>query len=291
MENYNNVMPGSIIPGEFKPKKLKTGKIALFDADRVKYIIPDRIFKRLEEDEKQGKSHIYLKEDILVTEVKKYLAEWFDIIDDPILFCFSDKSSSVFRSHLASEKKYKGNRDNVKPYREYEDKHLHSIKAAEYIMQNYASAFEEGLEADDIICALQSDDTYVVSNDKDLKQIAGWHFDESKVNIYEVSGEESLRHIAYQLICGDSTDNIPGLPRKGDKFANSFLSNKEINPKFFLHEILTLYQKHYKSVTLGTDAFVENYQLIRLKTDRGEHFKNKYRRIFDTKEALLRTLK
>ena len=89
-------------------------------------------------------------------------------------------------------------------------------------------------EADDIIATFakrlagQGFETYVVSKDKDLRQIIA-----EGVRLYDVQGDEEMDAVALETKCGytpaeaieiqtlvgDSTDNVPGIPGVGEKTA------------------------------------------------------------------------
>ena len=79
-----------------------------------------------------------------------------------------------------------------------------------------------GREADDLIRiwaeqARAADIDYVIcSIDKDLKCIPGKHWLMHKKTLITVSEEDACRHYYEQLLKGDPTDNIPGIPRVGD---------------------------------------------------------------------------
>lgn len=71
----------------------------------------------------------------------------------------------------------------------------------------------------------------------------------------------------------DSTDCIPGLRGCGPVMANKIL---ETTPtKRLINTILVEYQKKL-GLTKGTDAFVETWNLVKLREQRGEYFKKKY---------------
>lgn len=53
-----------------------------------------------------------------------------------------------------------------------------------------------------------------VSNDKDLLQLPGWHYNFVNKTMTLVSPLDGLRTFYKQLILGDKTDNIPGFDGK-----------------------------------------------------------------------------
>jgi len=89
---------------------------------------------------------------------------------------------------------------------------------------------EIGLEADDLLGIL-SKETYegrehipvIVSLDKDLDQLPGYHYNFVKKYLYFVTEEEGRLALYKQLLTGDSTDSIPGIKGLGKKTADKLL--------------------------------------------------------------------
>jgi 5'-3' exonuclease len=147
-----------------------------------------------------------------------------------------------FREGVAEKREYKGNRkDTAKP--ECYD------RLTDYILAKYECVMAEGLEADDLLSIYQRkaepDTTIICSRDKDLRITPGMHFGwecgkqsqfgpemvtelgrlrciyrgklaSGAPKLLEVKGT-GLLFFCLQLIKGDTTDNIPGIPKKGWK--------------------------------------------------------------------------
>jgi len=146
-----------------------------------------------------------------------------------------------FRHEVAKEKAYKGTRQETKPF--------HYKNLVQHILASYQTVVnEDGLEADDAMCIEQysrfkSNDlsTIICSRDKDLKQCPGWHYgwevgkqasvgpllvDElgfldmkNPKKVFGVGG----KFFYYQLLVGDSVDNIGGVKGRGPVFAYNLL--------------------------------------------------------------------
>lgn len=180
---------------------VKIGKVCLLDADFIKHITHSRAMKSIEQE---------MIED-LATMKKVHRVEALGMCDDiieqirdPIIFCFSGKSYNTFRYKIALEKEYKGNRkktdlsvDEAKLKMEL----MH--EAMEVIMAKHVCLLFDDLEADDILCMLQDDDTYIYSKDKDLKQIPGLHYNIETNCIEELSPDDAYRMLAMQLLTGE----------------------------------------------------------------------------------------
>lgn len=86
-------------------------------------------------------------------------------------------------------------------------------------------------EADDLVGILGSKIPHcvVVSNDKDLDQIPGQHYDPAKNRYYSVTPEEARYMVYYQWIRGDSGDGYTGIPKWGPVKTEKFLKEIKIN--------------------------------------------------------------
>ena len=140
----------------------------------------------------------------VLTEIKSFLSNRFGDIEMEIFL----SGRSNFRDNIATIKVYKGNRDPLHKPHWYDE-----IK--EYLRSVWKAEEEEHLEADDILAKLQGSDTCIVTTDKDLDQIAGWHYNWVKDILYEVSTEQAVHSKYIQILTGDSTDNIEGIPGMG----------------------------------------------------------------------------
>lgn len=181
-----------------------------------------------------------------------------------------------FRYLVAKTKPYKGTRHNPKPF------HFYNILA--YMLSHYNVVMSAGgVEADDEVCIAQREaidlgqETTICSRDKDLRICKGRHYSwecgkqgaigpettdsfgwlEKKSN-GEVYGY-GLLFFLFQMLTGDSADNIPGLPGVGAVAAWKMLN--EVGTK---KEAIKLVKNKYKEV-LGDeskDYFLEQGSLL-----------------------------
>ena len=144
-----------------------------------------------------------------------------------------------YRLGAACVKKYKGTRHAEKPT------WFSTIR--EHLYKEWSAIPVEGREADDALSITQHHylkkgvPTCIASRDKDLRIVPGYHYSwkcgehQPERPVYEVSvlGEfepkfnpkggiksikgVGLRFFYAQMLMGDSTDNIPGAPKKGPK--------------------------------------------------------------------------
>jgi len=124
------------------------------------------------------------------------------------------KGKGNFRDDIAPE--YKGTRSARKP------SHFEEIKR--YMIEVLGAELVDGIEADDKVSILLYQDflesegdpsisrVVCASPDKDLLNTPGWHYNPNKGGLFWVSELQAIRHFCYQLLMGDSVDNIKGLP-------------------------------------------------------------------------------
>jgi 5'-3' exonuclease len=123
---------------------------------------------------------------------------------------------------------YKGNRDHQSKPRYWSDIRI-------YLIQHWGARVTDGIEADDAIgiAASGSGRSCIVSNDKDLDQIAGWHFDWPKNRVYEISRKSGDFALYSQILSGDPTDNVPGLDGIGPVKAGRILEGAKNTTELF----------------------------------------------------------
>ena len=88
----------------------------------------------------------------------------------------------------------------------------------------------DGMEADDMVriksLELTKDEVEhtIVHIDKDLDCIAGKHYNPKRSEFYEIDEDSADLHYWQQMLKGDPTDNLPGLPKIGPKKAEKMLA-------------------------------------------------------------------
>jgi len=133
---------------------------------------------------------------------------------------------SNFRYDIYPE--YKANRKQEKP------RWLQNCR--EFLVTEHHAKVTEGYEADDAIgisASQDKDNTVVIcSDDKDMLQIAGTHYNIRTQKSIFVSLEDALYMFYFQLLVGDSADNIKGCPGIGKVKAERALM---VNPDEWLY--------------------------------------------------------
>lgn len=127
---------------------------------------------------------------------------------------------SNFRDAIAVTQPYKGNRTQPKP------PYLPDVR--QYLVDMWGAHIVEGREADDTVAIeylKDPDKRCIVAIDKDLLQIPGNHYNYKKDTLFVVTPEESLLFFYTQMLEGDRTDNIRGIPGIGKAKAPRMLEH------------------------------------------------------------------
>jgi DNA polymerase-1 len=106
------------------------------------------------------------------------------------------------------------------------------VETKDYLKRVHNAQTIEEAEADDALGARQTEDTVIVTNDKDLKMIKGLHYDPVKKLLWSITPEEATRWFYYQMLVGDPVDNIKGVsgigPVKANRILDSCASEEEM---------------------------------------------------------------
>ena len=127
-----------------------------------------------------------------------------------------------FRNDVAVTVPYKGNRAKT-------EKPVHYHLLREYLELSWKATISENMEADDMLAIRATElgeSSVIVSLDKDLDQVAGWHYNFVRKDLYSITEEEGLFRFYKQMLTGDRVDNIVGVKGIGDKKAEKLLTGK-----------------------------------------------------------------
>jgi DNA polymerase-1 len=180
--------------------------IALIDADSLIYVAGWH-FKDSEDTEAVRLDCYSLFMDILdQTKATHYIG------------VFSD--NDTFRHREYTQATYKGNRKGTPNW-------VIRWKGViiDYLCEEFHFVKAIGLEADDIVAALHTDETVICSPDKDTKQRPGLHYDTKKKILQEIDEFQAWYNLYTQMLIGDTTDNIVGVPKVGPVTATKLLKS------------------------------------------------------------------
>lgn len=159
--------------------------------------------------------------------------------------------SDNYRKEIAVTAPYKGNRTQARP------KHYDLIR--EYLEKAWGCEVIQGQEADDAIGIKayefeDIEDYVIMSIDKDLNMVRGWHYNFIKDEKYLVNDDEAIKHFYTQILTGDRVDNIIGLKGIGPKKAEKILEDCTTEQEMY-NAVLKAYDNDEKRV-------LENGQLL-----------------------------
>lgn len=177
--------------------------------------------------------------------------------------------SGNFREKVAVTKPYKGNRTKPKPTY-YND-------MREYLCKKYHAKVVDGEEADDYLgyshyaqWFFDPTSSAIVTIDKDLDMIAGIHYNFVKEEQYYVDEDEADRFFLWQLVVGDTSDNIPGIPGMGAKRADALLEGVPTDKAFT--KVRALYAEEFGEK--AEDYLDEQASLLWIRRHPEQHWKS-----------------
>ena len=149
-----------------------------------------------------------------------------------------------FREGVAVTKPYKGNREG-KPKPTYTDDLIR------YMQENYTCIVSEGEEADDVMgysqyaLYVQGEYSVIASIDKDLLMIPGSHYNFDSKELTEVTEDEADTNFWYQMVVGDTVDNIPGCRGCGARAAQDMIEESQGYSEIMEALVMAAYEKAY----------------------------------------------
>lgn len=165
-----------------------------------------------------------------------------------------------FRYDIGKTKPYKGNRATmVRP------RFLNHCK--EHLVSKYKAIMAHGYEADDAIATdMTMNNAIHCGIDKDMLQIPGYHYNYVTKELRLVSEDEAIINLYRQICMGDASDNVPGLPRVGEKKAEAVI----YDAKTALEDCLSFYREVCEDKLPDVDYkeyFKEQAALIQMVRD------------------------
>jgi len=192
---------------------------------------------------------------------------WIDPVwsDEQFIYCGGKDN---FRYNLCPN--YKANR-KAPP----EDANLFRPLMQKIIDEGLAIP-SDGMEADDMVriksteLASLNKEFTVVHIDKDLDCIPGKHYNPRKQEFYEIDVDTADLLYWTQMLKGDPTDNLPGLPKVGPKKAEAMLKGVPIGRR--KSRVLAAYRAKYGRVD-WKEKLLETANGIHILRSEGDYFK------------------
>jgi 5'-3' exonuclease, N-terminal resolvase-like domain len=192
------------------------GNIIIVDGDAIPFLIGWHHREHDDADLVRGAVDSWMKDLILLTNASAMAG-----------FLGSSEEGSTYRANVYRYRKYKGQRPE-KP--DWIAKWQPVI--TQFLKEKYN--FVEvpvWAEADDYValtghlCQTNGFNTIMCSPDKDLRQVEGFHLDYKHMDkkVEHVGSREATYNWCMQMLCGDTADNIAGVPKMGEKKADALL--------------------------------------------------------------------
>lgn len=183
--------------------------------------------------------------------------------DELVFRILSDCETDRFTGYLSGSENfryrifpsYKANRRDLR-----RPEWLQQVR--EFLVSEWKARLTDGYEADDAIGIALRDDSIVCGNDKDFRQLPGRHYNFVKLEWDRITPVQGEFNLWVQMLIGDRSDNIPGIPGLGETKAPRVLDGKD--PKHW-KEIVT---RLYESCDLD---FERNYRLLKLLRSEEEY--------------------
>ena len=147
---------------------------------------------------------------------------------------------------------------------------IHKEALLDYIKEEHPWVMRDWLEGDDILGLMQTEQpgrVVMATIDKDLKQIPGTLYNWSHNTVDEISPAVADMFFFTQVLMGDNTDGIKGIPDVGPKKAQAYLNGYfGKSPEKIWKHVLEVYEQH----GLTAEYALQQARLVRILR-RGEY--------------------
>lgn len=183
--------------------------------------------------------------------------------DFDVIFCFTSEHN--FRKKILPT--YKANRAGKRKPVGYK-------ALVSWVKETYKAVEKNWLEADDCIGILATlpenvDNCIIISGDKDMKCIYGYHYDFLRKEFCYVNKDEAKFHFFMQTLMGDTTDGYSGCPKVGKVTAKKILDKDcswdtvvSTYEKAGLSEDVALEQARVAKILLASDYDFKKKKVI-----------------------------
>lgn len=248
---------------------MKQMKTAILDLDSVAFSIgnPNKVFedgKPIMTTSKAG-NLVFVYVDKTIDELKSSADTVMETIlkncdADAYIGYIKGNSTTTFRKSINPE--YKANRTQEQP--------IWWEPVKQYLIEKWGAVEVHNMEVDDAvnITRLNLPDSFIVAIDGDLLGLVGTHFQwRSKDSLVgkrvTVTKYEADIKFWSDMICGQTVDNIKGIPSKGAKYFDKMIEKYYATGESLLALVIREYINYFGEYR-GIQEFYKNY--IALKT-------------------------
>lgn len=166
-----------------------------------------------------------------------------------ILYTTQASSHRIFLT--SGEKNFRlGINPEYKANRKGKPKPVHYNLLRDYLTNEWKAEVRDYDEADDAMGIWQTrlgDNSIICTNDKDMYQVPGHHYNWTKDSFTYVEEPDAIRFFYQQILTGDTVDNVIGLhgigPVKASKYLGSATTDKE-----YWDAVCAAYAKHDRPI-------------------------------------------
>ena len=174
---------------------------------------------------KQTGGHVWTRQDDLGEEFS------FEALRASVNSIIDKTKPKNIELFLSGPKNFRKDLDpNYKGSRVYQPKPKYLKKCREYLKEEYGAA-ESGIgEADDgigIRSGELGEESVICTIDKDLNQLSGWHYNWVDDYVFYVTTKEASYAFYNQVLSGDRTDDVEGIPGIGPAKACGILEGSK----------------------------------------------------------------
>jgi hypothetical protein len=253
------------------------GPFAVYDSKKdipKEYLTDSEISYTVEESIEPLENCLYLVKRTLTSIIENTNADSYKVYL---------KGKGNFREQISKTRVYKGNRDVT-----HRPKYEPEIR--DYLITKWKAEVVDGMECDDKVCMEQCKNlaygspiytnlggiekiygnyklidclSIIASIDKDLDQVPGWHYNFATKEKYWITEEQAILNFYTQLLVGDASDNIEGIPGVGEKTAIKILEGCPLTDEALYERCLQAYQEHLGK-DIGEARLIEMASLIYL---------------------------
>lgn len=166
--------------------------------------------------------------DVLIVEPERNVITALSI---GIAAMLRDTNAREYTMYLSGSRNFRVDMyPDYKAQRKDFEKPYHYDNIRNYFIQCHDAVVTNGIEADDALVIEQlkdPDNNCIVTVDKDLDQVEGFHYNPVKGQLYYVTPEEGWYNFYMQMLTGDTVDNIKGIKGIGPKKAEKILEPAE----------------------------------------------------------------
>lgn len=158
--------------------------------------------------------------------IKEHIAHILGLFPDRQWAKLFISGKNNFRDKIATLKVYKGNRDPSMRPKYYDE-------LRKYVIDHHGAIVVDGMEAEDA-CGIEQwkhkdKSTVIISVDKDLDMIPGFRYNPhpKHMDLKYIPLADANYNFWKQVLTGDPTDNIQGIPKIGPKTAEKILAKSD----------------------------------------------------------------